>query len=125
MPIGGMAPVVEMAAAAVAFMALSLVTSESIAIPSMRSGLALAYLTVFGSVIAFSAFTYLIAHVRASLAMSYAYVNPVIAVILGALLANERLSANLLVALPIILLGVAIVTNAQRWADRATRRSSR
>ncbi len=125
MPVGGMAPVVEMAAAAVAFMALSLVTSESIGIPSMRSGLALAYLTVFGSVIAFSAFTYLIAHVRASLAMSYAYVNPVIAVMLGALLADERLSANLLVALPIILLGVAIVTNAQRWADRATRRSSR
>ena len=125
MPVGAMAPAVEMAAAAIVFMALSLVTNESIRMPSVRSGLALAYLTVFGSVIAFSAFTYLIAQVRPSLAMSYAYVNPVIAVMLGALLANERLSAHLLMALPIILLGVAVVTNAPRLADRAISQSSR
>jgi drug/metabolite transporter (DMT)-like permease len=122
MPPGAMATVVEMAAAAVAFMVLSRLTNEELVMPSARSGLALAYLTVFGSVIAFSAFTYLIANVRASLAMSYAYVNPVIAVMLGALLADERLSANLLLALPVILLGVAIVTNAPRLSATPTPR---
>ena len=84
--------------------------------PSLRSGLALAYLVVFGSVIAFSAFTYLIGNVRPALAMSYAYVNPVIAVILGTLFNDEELSVNLLVALPIILAGVALVTTAARRA---------
>jgi len=116
MPAGAMASVCEMAAAAVAFMLLSLLRQEHVEMPSLRSGLALAYLVVFGSVIAFSAFTYLIGNVRPALAMSYAYVNPVIAVILGTLFNDEELSVNLLVALPIILAGVALVTTAARRA---------
>jgi EamA domain-containing membrane protein RarD len=46
--------------------------------------------------------------------MSYAYVNPLIAVVLGVLFADESVSANMAVALPVILVGVAIVTNASR-----------
>jgi drug/metabolite transporter (DMT)-like permease len=114
MPAGAMAATCEMAAAAVVFMSLSLIRQEHIAMPSLRSGLALGYLAVFGSIVAFSAFTYLIGNVRASLAMSYAYVNPLIAVVLGTLFADEVLSVNLVVALPIILIGVALVTTAHK-----------
>ena len=119
MPVGAMASVCEMAAAAVAFMVLAVVRQEHVVVPSLRSALAVVYLITFGSVIAFSAFTYLIATVRPSLAMSYAYVNPLIAVVLGTLFADEVLSVNLVVALPIILVGVALVTTATRAAQRA------
>lgn len=114
MPQGFMATGIEMAAAAVVYMVLSAVLTEEIGVPSARSALVLIYLVVFGSIVAFTAFTYLISNVSGSLAMSYAYVNPAIAVFLGVLFSGESLSANMAVALPAILLGVAIVTNASR-----------
>ena len=114
MPDGPMTTGIEMAAAAIGYMILSFVRSEDIGVPSLKSALGVAYLVVFGSIVAFSAFTYLIGNVRGPLAMSYAYVNPAIAVLLGVLFSNESLSANMAVALPIILVGVAIVTNAGR-----------
>jgi drug/metabolite transporter (DMT)-like permease len=98
----------------VAFAVLAVATREHLHVPSLRSGLALGYLIVFGSVVAFSAFTWLIGNVRASLALSYAYVNPVIAVALGAAFEHERLSVNLVVALPVILVGVGLVSSASR-----------
>lgn len=113
MPAGAMASVVEMAAAACGFILLALIRGEQLARPSWRSAVAVLYLALLGSVIAFTCFVYLIANVRPSLAMSYAYVNPVIAVILGAVLYDEIVSANLLLALPLVVLGVAIVTRAQ------------
>ncbi len=116
MPTGAMASVCEMGAAAIVFMALSLLRQEDVGVPSLRSALAVVYLIVFGSVIGFSAFTYLIGNVRPALAMSYAYVNPLIAVVLGTLFADEVLSVNLVIALPIILIGVALVTTATRGA---------
>lgn len=120
MPQGFMATGIEMAAAAVVYMTLSLVVSEDVVVPSVRSSLALAYLVVFGSIVAFTAFTFLIANVSGSLAMSYAYVNPAIAVVLGVLFSNEVLSVNMAFALPVILFGVAIVTNASRALSRRT-----
>jgi drug/metabolite transporter (DMT)-like permease len=110
MPAGAMASVVEMAAAACGFIVLAVARGEEITRPSWRSGVAVLYLALLGSVIAFTCFVYLIANVRPSLAMSYAYVNPVIAVVLGALLYDEIVSANLMIALPLVVLGVAIVT---------------
>jgi len=114
MPDGPMTTGIEMAAAAVGYMLLSFIRSEDIGVPSLKSALGVAYLIVFGSIVAFSAFTYLIANVRGPLAMSYAYVNPAIAVLLGVVFSNESLSVNMAVALPVILAGVAIVTNASR-----------
>jgi drug/metabolite transporter (DMT)-like permease len=55
------------------------------------SVLAWGYLVVFGSLVGFSAYSWLLAHSRPAVAMSYAYVNPVIAVLLGAALGGERL----------------------------------
>lgn len=117
MPDGPMTTTIEMGAAAAAFMFLSLVSRETVDAPSLRSGLAVGYLVVFGSIVAFSAFTYLIGNVSGPLAMSYAYVNPAIAVLLGVVFSDESVSTNMAVALPVILVGVAIVTNASRPPD--------
>jgi drug/metabolite transporter (DMT)-like permease len=120
MPDGPMTTALEMASAAGGFIVLSLVTGESIDAPSLRSGLAVGYLVVFGSIVAFSAFTYLIGNVSGPLAMSYAYINPAIAVLLGVVFSDETVSVNMATALPVILVGVAIVTNASRPPDTTT-----
>src|SRR5690606_24555238 len=82
------------------------------AMPSARGWLAVAYLAVFGSIVAFSAYAWLLQNVRASLLGSYAYVNPVIAVLLGTLLAGERFSAHDIGAMSVILAGVVAITVA-------------
>jgi drug/metabolite transporter (DMT)-like permease len=112
MPNGAYTTGIEMASAAVVFLAVGLLRGEEVGAVSGRSALAVAYLTIFGSIVAFSAFTYLIANVRPALAMSYAYVNPLIAVVLGVAFADESPSTNMLVALPVIMLGVAIVISS-------------
>ncbi|NDH47976.1 MAG: drug/metabolite exporter YedA [Acidimicrobiia bacterium] len=120
MPDGPMTTALEMASAACGFIVLSMITGESIDAPSLRSGLAVGYLVVFGSIVAFSAFTYLIGNVSGPLAMSYAYINPAIAVLLGVVFSDETVSVNMAIALPVILVGVAIVTNASRPPDTTT-----
>lgn len=84
------------------------------AAPTLRATAALAYLTVFGSLVAFTAYIYLLQHVRPALATSYAYVNPPIAVALGVWLLDERFSAWELAAMVVILAGVAIILAARR-----------
>lgn len=74
---------------------------------------AFAYLIVFGSIIGFSAYIWLLHHVRPALAGSYAYVNPAIAVALGAWLAAERFDGHELLAMGVILLGVVAITLAK------------
>ncbi|MFZ5757681.1 MAG: drug/metabolite exporter YedA [Pseudomonadota bacterium] len=74
--------------------------------------LALAYLAVFGAVIAFSAYAFLLKHTRPALATSTAYVNPVIAVALGALLLAEPVTGVEMLAMLLVLAGVVLVTTA-------------
>jgi len=81
--------------------------------PSTGGTLALAYLAVFGSIVAFSTYVWLLHHVRPALVSSYAYVNPAIAVALGAWLAGERFSVHDLGAMAVILAGVVIITLAK------------
>ena len=83
------------------------------ATPTLHGTLALLYLAVFGSIIAFSTYVWLLHHVRPALVSSYAYVNPAIAVALGAWLAGERFSAHDLGAMAVILAGVVIITLAR------------
>jgi drug/metabolite transporter (DMT)-like permease len=71
---------------------------------------AIAFLIVFGSLIAFSAYGYLLRHVRPALATSYAYVNPMVAVGIGILLAGEQLTPIEIVAILVILSGVGLVS---------------
>ena len=77
---------------------------------SARSLAGFAYLVTFGSLIGFTAYLYLLAHTTAAKAATYAYVNPVVAVLLGWAFANEPITSRTLVAAAVILAGVAIIT---------------
>ncbi|HSP15972.1 MAG TPA: EamA family transporter [Thermoanaerobaculia bacterium] len=77
-----------------------------------RTFAALAYLTILGSIIAYSAYVYALAHMPTSQSSLYAYVNPVIAVIVGWLILNERLTWVSIAAMVVILAGVALVQTA-------------
>jgi drug/metabolite transporter (DMT)-like permease len=77
---------------------------------SARSVLALAYLAVFGSIIALGAYLWLLKWVSPAKVVTHAYVNPVVAVILGWALAAEPLNARTLVASVVIIAGVFVIT---------------
>jgi len=83
---------------------------------TLSSVLALLYLVVFGSILAFSAYTYLLSATTPARASTYAFVNPVIAVLLGWFLAHEPLSARTLAAMAIIVAAVVLLTVARRPA---------
>ena len=80
---------------------------------SLRSLLAFSYLVVFGSMIGFSAYIWLMHATSPALASTYAYVNPVIAVLLGWALAGERFSATDGIAAAIIVASVIIITRGK------------
>jgi drug/metabolite transporter (DMT)-like permease len=71
-----------------------------------RGGAAFAYLVVFGSILGYSAYAYALHHASATIVGTYAYVNPVIAVLLGALLLHEPVTPRTVVAIMIILAAV-------------------
>lgn len=81
--------------------------------PTWKGTLSVGYLTTFGSIIGFTAYIWLLNNVRPTLAGSYAYVNPVIAVLLGAWLASERFAAGDLAAMAVVLLGVVAISLAR------------
>lgn len=77
---------------------------------------ALAYLVVFGSIVAFSAYVWLLRAATTSLVGTYAYVNPVVAVLLGWALLGEAVTARTLIAGTIIVAGVALIVAARQRA---------
>jgi drug/metabolite transporter (DMT)-like permease len=79
---------------------------------SGASVLAMLYLAIFASIVAFTAFTWLMRVSNPALVSTYAYVNPVIAVVLGALFRGEALTTRTLVAGGVILLAVFIITRS-------------
>jgi drug/metabolite transporter (DMT)-like permease len=79
-----------------------------------RTFAALAYLTIAGSVVAYTAYVYALKYLPISTVSLYAYVNPVIAVILGTVVLNEPFSAHLVVAATLVLSGIAIVRSAPK-----------
>jgi drug/metabolite transporter (DMT)-like permease len=85
-------------------------------VPALRPTLALLYLITFGSIVAYSAYTWLLLHVRPALATSYAYVNPPIAVLLGMLMLGEHVDSRMIGAMAVILFGVLIITRAKARA---------
>jgi drug/metabolite transporter (DMT)-like permease len=113
LPAGLTAPAAQMLTGGGLLLLAALLTGE--AVPhriATRPLLALAYLVVFGSWVGFSAYLYLLRRVRPAVATSYAYVNPVVAMILGVTLAGERITAVEWLAMPVILGGVALVMAA-------------
>ena len=85
---------------------------------SVDSLLAVAYLALFGSILAFTAYVWLLQHAPISQVSTYAYVNPVVAVALGALVLGERITAITLAGGAIIVLAVAVVIRSEAQAQR-------
>ena len=81
--------------------------------PGVDATLALGWLVVAGSIFGFTAYIWLLHHVRPALATSYAYVNPPIAVLLGAWLGGEVFTSDDVGAMAVILVGVVIITVAK------------
>jgi drug/metabolite transporter (DMT)-like permease len=80
---------------------------------SARSSLALAYLIVFGALVGFTAYIWLLRATAPTRVATYAYVNPVVAVVLGWALADEPLGPRVLLAAATIVAAVAVITSAR------------
>jgi drug/metabolite transporter (DMT)-like permease len=78
------------------------------------------YLVVFGSMVAFTAFAYLLAHVRTSVAMSYTFVNPIIALALGSVFGAEHFTGIELAATAVIAAGVLLLLKDHRPEQHGT-----
>ncbi|MET7143568.1 drug/metabolite exporter YedA [Xanthomonas sp. PPL139] len=114
LPMPFMAAAGQMLCGGVMLVAIGLLSGERLhTLPSAQGLLAVAYLCVFGSIVAFTAYVWLLQNVRPALAGSYAYVNPVIAVALGSWLGQERFSASDVGAMAVILAGVVVITVAR------------
>ncbi|MDH3470191.1 MAG: drug/metabolite exporter YedA [Acidimicrobiia bacterium] len=110
LPSGAMATATEMTAGGVMLLIVGFGRGERFErFPELDGWLALVYLITFGSIVAFSSYMYLLGKVRPALATSYAYVNPLVAVLLGVTIGSESLSGEAVIALPLILGGVALV----------------
>ncbi len=111
LPSGLMASATQMLIGGVFVTIMGLILGQRItSLPTMQSLLALFYLIVFGSLIAFSAYGFVLRRVRPALATSYAYVNPVVAVCLGVALAGESVTVLTVVAMIVILVGVGLIS---------------
>jgi drug/metabolite transporter (DMT)-like permease len=77
---------------------------------SLRSLASLVYLIIFGSLVAFSAYTWLMKVTTAARVTTHCYVNPIVAVFLGWALAGERVTTNMLIGTAIVIASVMLVT---------------
>lgn len=111
MPSGMMSAAAQMIVAGVVMVALALVRGERPHGPASFEGLfALGYLVVFGSMLGFTAYAFLLRATRPSIATSYAYVNPLVALAIGSVLGGERFTASKVVACVLTILGVLVVS---------------
>jgi drug/metabolite transporter (DMT)-like permease len=101
--------------------ALVLLTGGSLKIHWVAQGLwSLAWLVTFGSLVGYTAYIYLLEHVPVAKVSTYAYINPIVAVILGALLLKERMVAIEYVGMAAILIAVYLVTSSKLKVEQAT-----
>jgi drug/metabolite transporter (DMT)-like permease len=112
---GLMAPATQMLVGGVAMVGVSLLLGERVTRPVPAPALwAWLYLAVAGSLVAYSAYSWLLRHTRPAVATSYAYVNPVVAVALGALVGGERVGPELFLAVALILAATGLVMLRRR-----------
>jgi drug/metabolite transporter (DMT)-like permease len=113
-PQGAMGFAAEMLMGGVITLLVSAVMRETWALPRTAPvWWAWAYLVVFGSLIAFSAYRILVERASPTLASTYAYVNPPVALLVGWWLGNEKFSVNVFIGLPIVLAAVGLHTWSQ------------
>ena len=113
--------VFQMAGGSVGLGLAGLVRGESLDVSAVSGAslLALAYLVVFGSLVAFTAYSWLLGVAPVSQVATYAYVNPVVAVLLGAVVAQEALGLPALVGGAVTVLSVAVVVRDEGRRRRA------
>jgi len=106
----------QMLVAALVLALLSIVSGERLALTEFTPSAlgALLYLIVFGSIVGFSAFLWLMNNVPTTLASTYSYVNPVVSIVLGITLLHERFSWQLAAGAAVIIVGVAVMMLAPR-----------
>lgn len=113
----------QMITGGISMLTLSLVVGEPVPALASISGEAwlwFVHLVVFGSLVGFLAYQYLLMNARPAVAMSYAYVNPVLAVILGATVGGEHVSPNALIALALICAAVFLIVTKPKPVAAAT-----
>jgi drug/metabolite transporter (DMT)-like permease len=81
---------------------------------STASAIAFFYLMIFGSIVAFTAYSWLVTATTPARLATYAYVNPAVAVFLGWAIAAEPLSARMLLAMTVVIGGVVVITKAKQ-----------
>lgn len=115
LPAGMMAGAAQMITGGAIVLVVGFATGERVtALPTLRSITAVVYLGIVGSLIGFTSYIYLLGRVRPALATSYAYVNPVLALLLGLWLGGEQIGKLEVWAMGIILFGVVLVVLGQR-----------
>ena len=106
---------VQMLMAGFALSTLGIILGETSQLHFTRDGfLALAYLTLIGSIFGYGSYIYAISHLPLSLVSTYAYINPLIALFLGWLILDERLDFIVLIAAIIIIFGVLLVNKGTK-----------
>lgn len=112
----GMSTAIQMITGSIALIAIGLVIGEASRLDfsaiTMKSFLGWAYLVTFGSLIGFTAYAYVLRETTPAKASTYAYVNPVVAVLLGWAFASEPITTRTVVAAGIILASVAMISGA-------------
>ena len=115
LPQGAMASAAEMLVGGTALLVGSALSGERmIQMPTAAGWAALAYLVFFGSILAFSAYLYLLKNVRPAAATSYAYVNPAVAVLLGIVFAGEHIGVEECLAMAVII-GAVVLIGLPQW----------
>jgi drug/metabolite transporter (DMT)-like permease len=102
----------EMLAGGLVMLPVGLATAGSFS-PSASSVIAWLYLVTIGSVVGYSAYTWLLHHAPLGTVSTYAYVNPVVAIILGVLFRDESLTTQILVGAAIVVASVAVVVRQE------------
>ncbi len=114
LPQGAMSSAAQMLVGGVVLLIGSTLTDEHLQrLPPIEGWVALMYLTVFGSIVAFNAYMYLLKNVRPAAATSYAYVNPAVAVLLGIVFAGESIGIEEALAMAVIISAVVLIGSPQ------------
>jgi drug/metabolite transporter (DMT)-like permease len=113
----------ELLSGGIALTVVGLIIGERIDLSAIsgRSWAGWIFLVTAGSVLAFTSFTWLINNAPISLASTYAYVNPAVAVLLGLLLYSEVLTSDVVIGLTVVLGGVILVVSGESLRSRSTR----
>ncbi len=106
---------VQQFAMGVASLSFGAVFEKMPAVVGTRATLALLYLVIFGSIVGYSAFIYVVKNLPVAIASIYYFVNPVVAVVLGWLFFREPFGVRSAIAMLIVFAGIGIV----RWSERA------